>query len=248
MLAQHQGGGLRHCPRVERLVMSTDFKTAAELIKKFQADWKLIGPAPKEQNEALWQRFRKGCDAFFERRKVQHEKLDAERLGNQKKKEEVCQKAEVLASREDVAQDSAEAELKQLMADWRRIGPAPRQEQEALWKRFRAACDKVFQAGREVELPPEPTDGRKFENKLPLGALLLQLQSEQESSEEELAKEPTEVVAESSAVPITESAVSPSQVSDGWARAAESEWNQIDERISSGQTPQPDDEAATDKK
>jgi hypothetical protein len=236
------------CIRVERLVMSTDFKTAAELIKKFQADWKLIGPAPKEHNEALWQRFRKGCDAFFERRKVQHEKLDAERLGNQKKKEEVCQKAEVLASREDVAQDSAEAELKQLMADWRRIGPAPRQEQEALWKRFRAACDKVFQAGREVELPPEPTDGRKFENKLPLGALLLQLQSEQESSEEELAKEPTEVVAESSAVPITESAVSPSQVSDGWARAAESEWNQIDERISSGQTPQPDDEAATDKK
>ena len=78
--------------------------------------------------------------------------------------------------------------------------------------------------------------------------LLTQLQSEQESSEEELAKAPTEVVAESSAVPITESAVSPSQVSDGWARAAESEWNQIDERISSGQTPQPDDEAATDKK
>ena len=173
------------CIRVERLVMSTDFKSSAELIKKFQAEWKLVGPAPKEHNDALWQRFRKGCDAFFERRKGMFDKLDQERAGNQKKKEEVCQKAEELANREDIAQDTAEAELKQLMAEWRRIGPAPRKEQEALWKRFRAACDKVFQAGRNVELPPQPVDGPKFENKLPLGALLAQLQAEHEASDEE---------------------------------------------------------------
>jgi len=234
------------CVRVERLVMSQDFKAAAELIKKFQAEWKLIGPAPKEQNDALWQRFRKGCDAFFERRKVVLDKLDVERVGNQKKKEEVCVKAEVLANREDVAQDSAEAELKQLMADWRRIGPAPRQEQEALWKRFRAACDKVFQAGREVELPPQPTDGRKFENKLPLGALLAQLQSEQEATEEEELPKEAVAVGEPVSTSSEASTISPSQVSDGWAKAATSEWNQIDEIISSGQTPQPDDEKAED--
>ncbi len=241
------------CIRVERLVMSTDFKASAELIKKFQSDWKLIGPAPKEQNDALWQRFRKGCDAFFERRKGMFDKLDVERAANQKKKEEVCVKAEELANRDDVAQDTAEAELKQLMADWRRIGPAPRKEQEALWKRFRAACDKVFQAGRNVELPPQPTDGRKFENKLPLGALLAQLQAEHEASDEEEVRQTVTSVAaapteEEAAPPIEESAISPSQVSDGWARAATSEWNQIDEIISSGQTPQPDDEVPAEKK
>lgn len=242
------------CIRVERLTMSQDFKAATDLIKKFQAEWKLIGPAPKEQNDALWQRFRKGCDAFFERRKAMLDKLDAERQGNQKKKEEVCVKAEELANREDIAQDTAEAELKQLMADWRRIGPAPRAEQENLWKRFRAACDKVFQAGRDVELPPQPTGGPKFENKLPLGALLAQLQAEQEATDdEETAKDvapPVENKAETKAeAPAAEaSKLSPSQVSDSWARAATSEWNQIDEIISSGQTPQPDDETGADKK
>ncbi len=240
------------CIRVERLTMSTDFKAAAELIKKFQAEWKLIGPAPKEVNDALWQRFRKGCDTFFDRRKVMLEKLDAERLGNQKKKEEVCVKAEELANREDIAQDTAEAELKQLMAEWRRIGPAPRAEQENLWKRFRAACDKVFQAGREVEMPPQPTDGRKFENKLPLGALFAQLQAEQEAtSEEDTAKDDEGAAVAKSELegPTGEaSKVSPSQVSDSWARAATSEWNQIDEIISSGQTPQPGAESSTDKK
>lgn len=241
------------CIRVERLVMSTDFKSSAELIKKFQAEWKLIGPAPKEHNDALWQRFRKGCDAFFERRKGMFDKLDQERAGNQKKKEEVCQKAEELANREDIAQDTAEAELKQLMAEWRRIGPAPRKEQEALWKRFRTACDKVFQAGRNVELPPQPVDGPKFENKLPLGALLAQLQAEHEASdEEESRKEVQSRVAESPAgaaqVPVQESTISPSQVSDGWARAATSEWNQIDEIISSGQTPSPDTDNPSEKK
>lgn len=239
------------CIRVERLVMSTDFKASAELIKKFQADWKLIGPAPKEQNDALWQRFRKGCDAFFERRKGMFDKLDQERAGNQKKKEEVCQKAEELANREDVAQDTAEAELKQLMAEWRRIGPAPRKEQEALWKRFRTACDKVFQAGRDVEMPQQPVDGPKFENKLPLGALLAQLQAEHEASDEEESRK--DKVAHASPVvsetpPVQESTISPSQVSDGWARAATSEWNQIDEIISSGQTPSPDADSPSDKK
>ena len=120
------------CIHVERLVMSTDFKTAAELIKKFQADWKLIGPAPKEQNEALWQRFRKGCDAFFERRKVQHEKLDAERLGNQKKKEEVCQKDEVLASRAGLGGSRAQAADGGLATDWTGASARARGAVEAL--------------------------------------------------------------------------------------------------------------------
>jgi len=48
--------------------------------------------------------------------------------------------------------------------------------------------------------------------------------------------------------PVQESTISPSQVSDGWARAATSEWNQIDEIISSGQTPSPDADSPSDKK
>ena len=38
-----------------------------------------IGPVPKEQTEAVWQRFRGACDKFFARRQEQFAKGDEER-------------------------------------------------------------------------------------------------------------------------------------------------------------------------
>jgi len=237
------------CSRLERLANSSDMQAATEILRRCQADWKLIGPAPKEQDREIWQRFRKAGDAFFARRKAMYEKREGEWLTNQKKKEEVCTKAETLANREDIPQDTAETELKQLMAEWRRTGPAPKKAQDELWKRFRAACDKVFSAGRDVTIPAEGADGKKFENR-PLGALLSQLQAEHETSAKQTAEEttasdpgpdPHSTAPDSNAAP-TASAVSPSQISDGWARTATSEWNEIEEIISSGQTPTPDED------
>ena len=37
-------------------------------------------------------------------------------------------------------------EIKELQADWKAIGPAPSDKSEETWKRFRAACDKFFDA------------------------------------------------------------------------------------------------------
>lgn len=225
--------------RLERVGNASDVAAAAEIVRKCQAEWKLIGPAEKEQNKLLWQRFRKACDAFYARRKALFSQREAEWQANQKKKEEICAKAEALALREDVPQDTAETELKQLMADWRRIGPAPRGVQEELWKRFRLACDKVFSAGRDVSIPETVSDGRKFENR-PLGALLSQFQAEQEARLKQEQEEERET-GEDEAVP---SAISPSQISDGWTRSAANEWNRIDEIISSGNTPEPEEEQA----
>lgn len=244
------------CIRVERLLIApvgADMKAAAEQIKRYQADWKEIGPAPKEHNDELWQRFRKACDGFFEKRKAAFEKQEGERLGNQKKKEALCEKAEELARREDANQDSVESELKQLQAEWKRIGPAPREAQEELWQRFRKAADAVFGRGREpIELPPE--SGAKFANKLPLAGLLAQMQAGSEPSE--TAESGDEDEGETGGVHIegatgageegggvvSESSTSPSSISGSWIEAANSGWGEIDEHISSGLTPQPDAE------
>lgn len=253
------------CIRVERLAMApagADLKAAAEQIKRYQADWKEIGPAPKEHNDELWQRFRKACDGFFEKRKATFEKQEGERLGNQKKKEALCEKAEELARREDANQDSVESELKQLQAEWKRIGPAPREVQEELWQRFRKAADAVFGRGREpIELPPE--SGAKFANKLPLAGLLAQMQAGSGPSEDagdaEAADssageeaEAGDAHAEASAAGaeggvVSESATSPSSISGSWVEAANSGWGEIDEHISSGLTPKPEAEGAERK-
>jgi len=238
------------CIRVERLRGSSDWKATSELIKGYQAEWKALGPAPKEVNEELWTRFRAACDAFFDKRKAAFDKLDEERLGNQKKKEALCEKAEELAKRDEVEPDDAEAECKQLQQEWRHIGPAPKEQAEPLWQRFRAACDQVFQRGRAaVEIPSELAlnDGAKFANKLPLSGLLEKLQS---AAADKAAQPENEVngakaaqaVAPSPASEQEASGVSPSAVSGSWESAANSGWEDIDQIISSGQTPQPDSE------
>ena len=220
---------------------STDWKTTSELLKGLQADWKAIGPAPKEHNEALWQRFRGACDAFFDKRKAAFDKFDEERVVNQKKKEQLCEKAEELAKRDEVEPDDAEAECKQLQQDWRHIGPAPKETNEALWQRFRGACDQVFARGRgPVEMPPESPDAAKFGNKLQLSGLLEKMQAAAgEKSGSAGAASAKEAAPAASAEVETASALSPSAVSGSWEKAANSGWEDIDQIISSGQTPSP---------
>jgi len=57
------------CARVEELAVSTDWNATAAEIKRLQAEWKAIGPVKPSRSEAIWQRFRAGCDTFFERYK-----------------------------------------------------------------------------------------------------------------------------------------------------------------------------------
>ena len=102
-----------------------------------------------------------------------------------KKKEALCEKAEALVAKlkegGPQAQDAAMKEAKQLQVEWRKAGPTPREHGDAIWRRFRAACDKVFNPEpEEVEMPKTPSENDprtwpKFENKLNLAGVLAQL-------------------------------------------------------------------------
>ncbi|MFO0980246.1 MAG: DUF349 domain-containing protein [Planctomycetota bacterium] len=129
------------CEKVEALAGATQWKTTAEQIKALQAEWKTIGPAPRDKADAVWQRFRGACDRFFERRKAYFEKMDAERAENLQKKEALIQKAEQLIDADDDA--SADELIKGLMAEWKAVGPPPKDQADAVWDRFRRACDQI---------------------------------------------------------------------------------------------------------
>ena len=243
------------CQKAESLLYSNDWKATSDLIKQLQADWKAIGPAPKEQNEALWQRFRGACDKFFERRKVAFDKQDEERAENQKKKEALCQKAEALVDKAEEDEVAAQAEIKQLQAEWKRIGPVPKEQNEVLWQRFRGAADLVFQGGRPVvpveEAPASGEPPRKFANKLQLDGLLEKMQGGAGAGPKKSGKAarpvpaPVAAPAEDAAPAAAEPAVaagSASAESPTWEQDTASGWEEIEQVISSGQTPQPESE------
>jgi hypothetical protein len=164
------------CARVEALADSTEWKETADKIKAAQEEWKGIGAVPRAEMDAIWKRFREACDRFFDRRKAHFEKLDEERAENLKKKEELLAKVEALAESTD--REDAVKQVKALQAEWKKIGPAPRDQADEVWKRFREACDRFFEGPAEPEPPPAeepaaPTEPpSKFENKLPLQHLL----------------------------------------------------------------------------
>ena len=130
------------CERAEALAGSTNWIQTADEIKKMQAEWKTIGAVTRGQEKAIWERFRSACDRFFTRRHadlVQRKAMWAENLA---KKEALCAKAEAVAESTDW--DAAAAEIKRLQSEWKTIGPVKKTRSEAVWQRFRAACDHFF--------------------------------------------------------------------------------------------------------
>lgn len=130
------------CERAEALSASADWLKTADELRKLQAEWKEIGPVPRTVSQRVWERFRKPCDHFFTRWQEHRNLRSHEWADNLAKKEALCEKAEAL--RESTDWEAGSAELKRLQAEWRTIGAVKKARSEAIWQRFRAACDHFF--------------------------------------------------------------------------------------------------------
>jgi hypothetical protein len=130
------------CERAEALADSSDWVRTAAEIQTLQAEWKTIGPVSRGHERAIWERFRAACDRFFTRRQEDLKRRKEEWSTNLARKEALCAKAEALADSTDW--DSAAAQFKQLQAEWKTIGPVRKSRSEAIWQRFRTACDRFF--------------------------------------------------------------------------------------------------------
>jgi hypothetical protein len=133
--------------RAEELAGSTDWIRTADELRKLQAEWKTVGPIPRDQARVLWDRFRTACDQFFTRKQ---EDLNARKQvwsANLERKEALVRRAEELAESTDW--DHAAAELRRLQAEWKTVGPVRKNKGEVLWGRFRGACDKFFERHKQ---------------------------------------------------------------------------------------------------
>ena len=126
----------------ERLSESTDWLRTAQRLTALQAEWKTLGAAPRKEQQALWGRLRKACGAFFTRRKADLAGRKQEWAANHEKKEALCVRVEALREAEDLK--AAIEEVKRVQAEWKTIGPVRRNRSDAIWQRFREACDGVF--------------------------------------------------------------------------------------------------------
>ena len=136
------------CVKTEELSVAPlstrkEWNKASEQLIDIQKVWKTIGFAPKKDNTKIYERFRNACDKFFENKRNFYLQIKAEMENNLHLKNDICAAAEALQESEEWKK--ATDELIALQKRWKEIGPVSRRYSDAIWKRFRNACDKFFE-------------------------------------------------------------------------------------------------------
>jgi hypothetical protein len=108
-----------------------------------QNKWKTIGFAPQKINVKIFERFRKACDEFFQKKGEFFKVLKDDMSQNLEKKRTLCEKAEALKDSTDWK--TTTDELIKLQKEWKTIGPVAKKHSDAIWKRFIGACDYFFE-------------------------------------------------------------------------------------------------------
>ena len=136
------------CEQVEAMVAEPcstrkAWNKVSDRLLEIQKEWKSIGFAPRKDNAKIYERFRAACDKFFELKREFYAEVKDEMEENLRLKTEICEAAEALKSSEEWKK--ATDELIALQAKWKEIGAVSRRHADAIWKRFRAACDEFFE-------------------------------------------------------------------------------------------------------
>jgi Domain of Unknown Function (DUF349) len=127
---------------------ATHWKSSGERMRELLEEWKAAPHADRAAEAVLWKRLSAARNTFTKRRKAYFANLEAEREDVKVRKEKLCADAEALSSSTEWGPTTSA--FRELMQQWKAAGRADRDAEAELWKRFRAAQDKFFNARAEV--------------------------------------------------------------------------------------------------
>lgn len=128
----------------EQLSTSTQWKAGGDRLRSMVEDWRAIKGIDRRTDEQLWKRFAAARDEFTRRRGAHFADLDRQRGEVARRKEELVQQAEALATSTEWGPTAGR--MRDLLTEWKGSGRAQREVEDTLWTRFRAAQDAFFAA------------------------------------------------------------------------------------------------------
>ena len=140
------------CAQAEKLAESEDIVAAFRELQTLHEQWKEYGPVAKEFREQIWERFKAATAVINKKYQSHFEDIKARQSENLAAKTALCEKVEEIASREvsDLAQwNDFSKEIEDIQNEWKTLGFASKKENQKVYDRFRAACDKFFERKRE---------------------------------------------------------------------------------------------------
>jgi hypothetical protein len=119
---------------------------------------------PKSESNELWKRFRDARSHIDTQRRAYFAELDQSQSAAREAKERLVQRAEALVG----SSGDAIGEYRSLLEEWKAAGRAGRKVDDALWARFRAAGDALYQAKAAVQAEQDAEFGDNLKVRLAL--------------------------------------------------------------------------------
>ena len=132
----------------EKISVGTDWRNGANRLRELLDQWKVLPRIDRASDDELWKRFSGARTAYTKARKVHFAEQDEKRDGARIIKERLCKEAEALSTSTEWGPTAGK--YRDLMSAWKAAGPAPKDVDDELWKRFRGAQDAFFGA-RDAE-------------------------------------------------------------------------------------------------
>jgi len=151
-LKKNYAAKINLCEKAEELMNETSVIKAFNILQKYHEQWREIGPVVREKKEELWNRFKLATSKINKLHQQYFENKKELQKQNLEKKTSLCEKAEEFANKEMKGYsdwDKTSKSLIDIQKVWKTVGLVPKKDNAKIYERFRAACDKFFNAKRD---------------------------------------------------------------------------------------------------
>lgn len=149
--------------KARELAGAKQFNQASKKMDELMEEWKSIGSAGRESDEALWQEFRAQRQIFFDRKHEHWDKMRAQFANAKVLKEELIEKAKSYSDSEEW-QKTSEA-MRDLMKQWKEAGSAGREHEDRLWNEFNEARQGFYDRRNKFYDELHEDQKQKYEEK-----------------------------------------------------------------------------------
>jgi hypothetical protein len=181
------------CKKAEQLSQQENIREAIKQINELHEEFKHIGPVPRADQDAVWERFKAASDAIYARRKEHYEHLKEEMKLNLTAKEALIEKVSLFESYTSNKISEWNGKTKEIIAiqkSWEGIGSVPKEKAKKVNKQFWVPFKAFFNSKRAFfkKIDEERKENLKLKQELVARADSLKDNNDFKVTSEELKK------------------------------------------------------------
>ena len=119
----------------------------SEKLNELSEKWKKAAPIEKSDLKKSWTEFREATNEFYSMRNNFYKNRKEDNSNNLQEKIKICEQAEELSTSTNWKETGKQ--LIQLQEKWKNSAFVPKNLSDKIWKRFRSACNKFFDARKK---------------------------------------------------------------------------------------------------